>query len=102
MPVHPQLSDEQEKQAQELAARIQSRSAAAVLEIARTLVATTEATLFGATEFAIRDHALGLVATASTEHLREKKTATPARPSIARTATKPPASTNTAREKSNR
>ena len=67
------LTPEQEQQARELAARLQSRSSEAILEIARTLVVTTDATLFGDTEFAIRDRALGLVADAYTEHLGEKK-----------------------------
>jgi len=84
-----------------LAARIQSRSAAAVLEIARTLVATTEVNLFGETEFTIRDHALGIVAQAYSEHLREKKTATAAPPSIVPTATKRLASMPTDHGKSN-
>jgi len=67
------LTPEQERQAQALAARIQSRSAEAVLAIARTLVTSTDATLFGATEFAIRKQALGVIADAYTEHLGEKK-----------------------------
>lgn len=90
------LTPEQEQQAQALAARIQTRSAAAVLEIARTLVATTDATLFGDTEFAIRDRALGLVADAYAEHLGEKKVATAVRPSTARTAARRRRSTTTA------
>ncbi|MGB8435489.1 MAG: hypothetical protein WCE38_14620 [Burkholderiales bacterium] len=86
MTPRPDLTVEQEQQAQELAARIQSRSAAAVLEMARTLVATSDATLFGDTEFALRDQALGLVGAAYTEHLIEKKAATTARRSTAHTA----------------
>lgn len=101
MSPRPDLTPEQEQQAQALAARIQSRSAAAALEMARTLVANSEATLFGDTEFAIRDHALGLVAEAYTEHLREKKRASATRRSTARTAAKPPHSTTTANAKSN-
>lgn len=84
-----ELTPEQERQAQELAARIQSRSAEAVLAIARTLVTSTDATLFGDTEFLLRKKALGVVADAYTEHLGEKKVATSARRSTARTA-KPP------------
>jgi len=96
-----ELTPEQERQAQELAARIQSRSAEAVLAIARTLVTSTDATLFGDTEFQIRQHALGVVADAYNEHLREKKdAATSARPSTARTAAARRRSTTSAREKS--
>lgn len=95
-----ELTPEQERQAQELAARIQSRSAEAVLAIARTLVTSTDATLFGDTEFQIRQHALGVVA--YNEHLREKKVvATSARPSTARTAAARRRSSTTAPEKSN-
>ena len=49
------LSPELEAKAQELAARITARSADAILEMARRLVATTDDTLFGDTEFALRD-----------------------------------------------
>jgi len=96
------LTPEQERQAQALAARIQTRSAEAVLAIARTLVTSTDATLFGATEFAIRKQALGVIADAYTEHLGEKKVATSARRSTARTAPPRPRSTATASAKSNR
>lgn len=101
MSARPDLTPEQEQQAQELAARIQSRSAAAVLEMARTLVATSDATLFGQTEFALRDHALGLVGAAYTEHLIEKKAATTARRSTARTAAPRRRSTPTASDTPN-
>jgi hypothetical protein len=101
MTPRPDLTPEQELQAQELAARIQSRSADAVLEMARTLVATSDLTLFGNTEFALRDKALGLVGVAYTEHLIEKKAATKARRSTARTATRRRRSTDTASDASN-
>ena len=77
------LCPELEAKAQELAARIRVRSADTVLEIARRLVATTDHTLFGDTEFALRDHALGLVADAYACHLPQK-VATPPPPSTAR------------------
>lgn len=89
------LTPEQERQAQELAARIQARSADAVLAMARTLVTSTEATLFGDTEFLLRKQALGTVADAYAEHLSEKKVATSARRSTARTAKPRPRSTGT-------
>ena len=93
------LSPELEQKAQELAARIQSRSAGSILEMARRLVATTDDTLFGDTEFALRDQALGVVADAYAEHL-EKKVATSGRRSTARAAAGPPASTATGRKRS--
>jgi len=96
MPTPIDLTPAQETQAQELATRLQSKAAETVLAMARTLVATGEADLFGPTEFKLRDQALGLLATAYTEHLREKKTATAARRSTARTAASRPASTTTA------
>lgn len=93
------LSPELEQKAQELAARITSRSADAILEMARRLVATTDATLFGDTEFALRDHALGLVADAYAEHLPQK-VATSGPPSTAPTAGGRPASTATGTRRS--
>jgi len=48
------LPPELEQKAQELAARIRSRSADAILDMARRLVATTDETLFGDTEFGLR------------------------------------------------
>jgi hypothetical protein len=63
--------------------------------MARRLVASAPYDLFGDTQLALRDSALGLVADAYAEHL-EKKVATSDRPSTARTATAVPASTATA------
>lgn len=93
------LSPEQEVKAQELAARIKARSADAILEMARRLVATTEDTLFGDTEFALRDQAQGIVADAYAEHLPQK-VATPLPPSTAPTAEDAPRSTDTAKRRS--
>ena len=95
------LSPELEQQAQELAARIRCRSADAVLDMARRLVAASDETLFGDTEFALRDAALGVVAAAYTEHL-EKKVATSAPVATVRSAAKPPRSTATGRKRSKR
>lgn len=95
------LDPELEAKAQELAARIKARSAGAILEMARRLVATTDNTLFGDTEFALRDQALGLVADAYAEHLPQK-VATPPAPSTARTAQDTPRSTGTAKGRSKR
>ena len=95
------LSPELEAQAQALATRIQARSADAILEMARRLVATTDETLFGDTEFALRDQAVGLVAHAYAEHLPQKG-ATPPAPSTAPTADGGPPSTATGRRRSRR
>jgi hypothetical protein len=88
-----------EKKARELAARIRSRSEASILEMARRLVSTTDETLFGATEFALRDQAVGLVADAYNEHL-EKKAATSPPPSTAPTAAARPSSKATGKKRS--
>lgn len=95
------LSPELEARAQELAARLHARSADAILHMARTLVATTDETLFGDTEFALRDQALGLVAEAYAEHL-PKKTGTTPPPSTAPTVADAPPSTPPARRRSRR
>jgi len=95
------LSPELEAKAQELAARIQARSADAILEMARRLVATTDDTLFGDTEFALRDQAQGIVADAYAEHLPQK-VGTPLPPSTAPTADDAPPSTGTAPRRSRR
>lgn len=95
------LSPELEARAQELAARIKARSADAILEMARRLVATTDDTLFGDTEFALRDQAQGIVADAYAEHLPQK-VGTPLPPSTAPTAPDAPPSTGTAKRRSRR
>ena len=96
-PLRPEL----EAKAQELAARITARSADAVLEMARRLVATTDDTLFGDTEFALRDRAQGIVADAYAEHLPQK-VGTPPPPSTAPTVADAPPSTGTVRKRSKR
>ena len=95
------LSPELEQKAQELAARIRSRSADTILDMARRLVATTDETLFGQTEFALRDSSRAIVADAYVEHL-EKKVATSAPVATAPAVDTPPASTTTARKRSKR
>jgi hypothetical protein len=95
------LTPELEARAQELAARIKTRSADAILEMARRLVATTDETLFGDTEFALRDHAQSIVADAYACHLPQK-VATPPPPSTAPSASDPRPSTGTARRRSKR
>ncbi len=95
------LSPELEQKAQELAARIRTRSADTILDIARRLVATRDETLFGDTEFALRDSAQTLVGDAYAEHL-EKKVATLAPAATAPIVDTPPRSTVTARKRSKR
>jgi hypothetical protein len=95
MAPRPELTPEQEQQALELADRIHSRSRETVLEMARRLVASSDHDLFGDTQLALRDQALGLVAEAYAERV-EKKVATSDRPSIAPTAAAVPVSTATA------
>ena len=95
------LDPELEAQAQALAARITARSADAILEMARRLVATTDDTLFGDTEFALRDQAQGIVADAYACHLPQKVDTPPA-PSTVLTATDVPPSTATAKKRSKR
>jgi hypothetical protein len=96
-----QLSPELEAKAQDLAARIKARADGAILEMARRLVSTTDQTLFGDTEFALRDQALSLVTRAYAEHL-PKKVATPPAPSTAPSAEPAPVSTDTATKRSKR
>lgn len=93
------LPAELEARAQELASRIQQKSAEVVLAMARQLVATTDATLFGETEFLMRDQAMKLVGTAYTELLEEKKTAITEPAATVRTAKRRQVSTITEDEK---
>ena len=71
-PVPTNLTREQEAQAQQLAAQLKEPAGDHFLAIARTLVATEERTLFGQTEFAIRDQILQLLGTAYSLHLGQK------------------------------
>jgi hypothetical protein len=99
--MNPPLPAELEQKAQELAARIRSRSAEAILEMARRLVRCPDEQLFGDTEFALRDAALSRIPAADAEHL-EKKVATSDRPSTAPTAEPRRGSTPTAARRSKR
>ena len=95
------LSPELEQKAKDLADRIRNRSEDSILAMARRLVSCSEETLFGATEFVLRDQALGLVAAAYAERL-EKKAATKPPASTAPTADAAPPSTATAKRRSKR
>jgi hypothetical protein len=70
------LSAAQEAQAQKLAQAIAQASYEDILDIARTLVATEDASLFGDTEFTIRATSHRIAAKAYRQHLEQKKTAT--------------------------
>jgi hypothetical protein len=72
------LRPEQEAQAQQLAERIRAAADAEILQMARVIVAAGSSP-FGAAEFDIRDHALGIGAQAIEQALAQKKTATTAR-----------------------
>lgn len=91
------LSAAQEAEAQLLAERIAQAAHDELLQIARTLVGTSTATLFGATEFKVRDLILRVAAKAYEEHLAQKKTATKVPASPAYTAAKPRPITMTGR-----
>lgn len=69
-------SAEQEAQARELAQAIAAVSEEELLAIARTLVEADPASLFGATEFKVRDLALRIAAKAYERRLAQKKSAT--------------------------
>jgi hypothetical protein len=70
------LSPEREAQAQELAQAIRQAVEEEVLAVARTLAATDEHTLFGETEFQVRELVLKAGAKAYQTFLAQKKTAT--------------------------
>jgi hypothetical protein len=69
------LSETQEVEVRQLAEAIAQAAAEEFLQLARTLVATDASSLFGATEFKIRDILLRVGAKAYQEHLAQKKTA---------------------------
>jgi hypothetical protein len=66
----------QEAQAQELAAAIAQAAQEDLLRIARDLVRCDDASLFGETEFRIREAILRVAARAYEQRLAQKKTAT--------------------------
>jgi hypothetical protein len=93
------LTPEQEAEAQQLAEAIRHAAADELLQIARTVVAAGDRRLFGQTEFEVRDRLLRIGARVYAAHLEKKKAATPGPASPAPTATSPPSSTATARER---
>ena len=89
------LSAEKEAEAQVLAARIRELADDELVQMARLLVSKPEHEIFGDTEFELRDIVLQVGAKVLEEHLREKKTATPAAASTVRPVRKRPSSTAT-------
>ena len=80
MPSSAPLSPEQLAAAQALAEAIREVTEAELEEMARTLVATDDAHLFGQNEFQIRAIAHKIAAKAVEQHLAGKKPATKAPP----------------------
>jgi len=76
MTLKESLSDAQEAQAQKLAQTIAQASYEDILAIARALVASDDASLFGDTEFTVRHLSHRIAAKAYQQHLEQKKTAT--------------------------
>ena len=69
------VSEEQEREAKLLEAKIRGAVDQEISNLARLLVSKGESDLFGKTEFQVRDLVLRLGAQAFEEHLRGKKTA---------------------------
>ena len=69
------ISEEQEREAKLLEAKIRMAVDQEISNLARLLVSKGESDLFGKTEFEVRDVVLRLGAQAFEEHLRGKKTA---------------------------
>lgn len=86
------LSAEKEAEAQVLATRIRELADEELVRMARLLVSQPEHEIFGDTEFELRDIVLKVGAKALEEHLRLKKTATPAAASIVPPVNRPPSS----------
>lgn len=76
--VRDRLTDEQEREATLLEAKIRAAVDREISDLARVLVCKSENDLFGKTEFEVRDLVLRVGAQAFEEHLRGKKTATAA------------------------
>lgn len=72
------LPADQEAQAQQLAQNIAQAAQDELVQIARTLVAADDSTLFGDNEFKVRDLVLQVAAKAYQQRLAQKKTATKA------------------------
>jgi hypothetical protein len=95
MSLQQPLSPELEAEAQELLTRLRTQTDADLLALARLLVSKADCDLFGATEFQVRDLVHRIGAKALEARVAQKKTATKAPASSARTADKRPNSTAT-------
>jgi hypothetical protein len=73
--VRHRLSEEQEREAKLLEAKIRVAVEQEIAALARLLVSKSENEVFGETEFQVRDLVLRVGVKAFQEHLREKKTA---------------------------
>jgi hypothetical protein len=93
----PQLTPAQEALARDLAAALRASAGDLIDEIARTLAAAGDATLFGDTELKVRGLAHRIAARAYELRLRGEKTATAAPACPAPAAASPPPTTATAR-----
>ena len=100
MSLHQPLTPELEAQARELLARLRPQAEDDLLALARLLVSTPDADIFGTTEFQARAIVHRIGAQAFATHLAEKKTATSAPGLTARTAAKRPSSRATAPRRS--
>lgn len=69
----PELTAEQQIEAERLKAAILDAAADDIRQLAETLAATTDATIFGTNEFTIRDIVHRIGATAVATALRERK-----------------------------
>jgi hypothetical protein len=95
MSLQQPLSPEFEAQAQELLTHLRARTDADLLALARLLVSKADRDIFGDTEFQVRDIVHRIGAKALEARVAQKKTATTAPASSARTAAKRPNSTAT-------
>jgi hypothetical protein len=89
----PDLTPDQHAQAQRLFLALREAADPDLRDLAELLAATDDRTIFGATEFTVRDLVLGLGAKALAVALEgRKKGATTAPPGPAPTAARPPSS----------
>ena len=93
------LAPELEAKAQELLTKLRSQADDELLALARLLVSKEDHEIFGDTEFQARDIVHRIGAKAFETHLAQKKTATKAPASSARTANKAPNTTASGRKK---
>jgi len=93
---HPELTPEQQAEAQRIQTALLATAADDIRELAELLASKDDSNTFGATEFTVRDivHRIGAKAVQTALEGR-KKGATKVPPTPARTAKKPPSSNDT-------